>query len=109
MPESPGASASFLSIDYHPVYQPDDISEREKLRQKALLALRDLTGLGHVISQVSSTKTIYADDYTSLSLSNRTEALDTGLYVTGQLVAAIADMAAACLNEMDELPAEPGS
>lgn len=95
--------ASFITLDYQLAY-PAGTSDAQKLKLKALKALGDLTGLGHLTTYLSCANVIAGDEK---RLEERGQQLDDGLFVLGQVIAGIADEAYAAVEQYSELVKEP--
>ena len=94
--------AAFVSLQYDLVY-PADTSEASKLKLKALKAIADLTGLGHLASNLTVANVIAGDDG---RIEERGLAFDAGVSVLGQVIAGIADEAYAAVEKYSELVKE---
>lgn len=108
MPET-SSFASFVSLHYNLKFTPHETPEPEQLYQRALMALNHVGALGHVVCFLSSAK--LCDDHreTVSGIQDRAEELDKGLYVLGQLIAAIADEGYAAVVELNDILTEPKS
>lgn len=95
---------SLVSIEYHVRYSPPDLPPTEKHRQRALLAIRHLSGLGLLLAELTSDSQFrsFPDYLPKDELSNRQDNLDTGLHVLGSLVSAIAQEVLSAVEEIAE-------
>lgn len=105
------APSYFVTIDYN-LHFPTDTSELDKQILIAAQAIGDLTGLGHVVSGISAAKIFATDDFAQQEVGQRCAAMDAGMYVLGQTIAAISDVAYSALRAAQDLippDAESGS
>lgn len=109
MPESSLPFASFVSLHYNLKFTPHDTPEPEQLYQRALMTLNHVGALGRVVSFLSSAKLCDDPRQTIDGIQDRAEELDKGLFVLGQLIAAIADEGYAAVVELNDMLTESDS
>jgi len=97
----------FVTIDYN-LTLPAETSELNKQFLTAAQALGDLSGLGHVVSAISAAKIFSTDEFAQQDVEQRCAAMDAGLYVLGQTIAAVSDVAYGALRAVHEVIA-PGA
>lgn len=98
------SSARLISVSYNVKFHPPEISETEQLKETSQLALRHLAGLGYLLAGLTSETNLreWLDDPPASELRDRRAALDGGLNVLGQLVAAIAEQTIGVLDEYSQ-------
>jgi len=96
---------TLLSIDYDLKFIPKDISEAQKLKEKVGLVLRHLSGLGCLISGLTSEMYLreWLGNHQVEELREHRANLDGALNVFGQIVAGLAALAHVTIEEYAEL------
>lgn len=93
---------SLVSIEYHCHYSSNDISEPEKLKLRAMLALRHIAGLGLLLAHLTDPLNPRNRNDLSLREAHACEdEFEEGLHALGRIIAAIAGGAIGDLDEFD--------
>jgi hypothetical protein len=103
----PETFASFVSLQYNLKFTPSDISEPEQLYQRALMTLDHVKALGRVVSCLSPSKLCQNLNEPIASVQDEAVKLDAGLFVLGQLIAAIADEGYDAVVNLNDIYTDP--